>query len=142
MDIYIPALSSMDRKWYVVDAKGKTLGRLASEVAKVLRGKHKPTYTPYLDMGDYVIVVNADKFRVTGRKLEGKTYFSHSKYIGGWKEVTLAQMLKKNPESVIRRAIKGMMPKGALGNRMYRKLFVYAGSDHPHKAQKPEPLEF
>lgn len=142
MTSYVPTLQAIDRKWYVVDAEGKTLGRLASEVAKILRGKKKPVYTPFLDTGDYVIIVNASKFKVTGKKMTDKTYFSHSRYIGGWRNVTMQEMLKKCPEKVMEHAIKGMLPKGALGNQMYRKLFVYCTSDHPHQAQKPEPLEF
>ena len=134
--------ATIERKWYVVDATDKTLGRLASEVAKVLRGKNKPTYTPFLDTGDYVIIVNADKFKVTGKKMNQKTYFSHSKYIGGTKIVTLKEMLEKHPEQVIEHAVKGMLPKGALGNAMYKKLFVYCGPDHKHQAQKPEELTF
>ena len=142
MKSYVATPATIERKWYVVDASDKTLGRLASEVAKVLRGKHKPTYTPFLDTGDYVIIVNADKFKVSGRKMTQKTYFSHSKYIGGWKEVTLEEMLRKHPEKVLEHAVKGMLPKGALGNQMYRKLFVYCSAEHPHQAQKPEVLEF
>lgn len=138
---YVPTADDIDRKWYVVDAEGKTLGRLASKVARILRGKHKPIYTPFLDTGDYVIIVNASKFRVTGRKMSEKTYFSHSKYVGGWKKVTLEEMLKKHPEKVMEHAIKGMMPKGALGNKMYRKLFIYCTPDHPHQAQKPVELK-
>ena len=141
MKSYVATPATIERKWYVVDATDKTLGRLASEVAKILRGKHKPTYTPFLDTGDYVIIVNAGKFRVTGKKMTQKTYFSHSKYIGGWKEVTLEEMLKKHPEKVLEHAVKGMLPKGALGEQMYRKLFVYCDAVHPHQAQKPEALE-
>ena len=142
MNSFMATPSTIEKKWYVVDATDKTLGRLASEVAKVLRGKHKPTYTPFLDCGDYVIVVNAEKFAVTGKKMEQKTYFSHSEYVGGTKEVTLQQMLEKHPERVIEHAVKGMLPKGALGNQMYKKLFVYCGPDHKHAAQKPEALTF
>ena len=142
MKSYVATPATIERKWYVVDATDKTLGRLASEVAKVLRGKHKPTYTPFLDTGDYVIIVNAEKFKVTGKKMNQKTYFTHSKYIGGTKTLTLAQMLEKHPEQVIEHAVKGMLPKGALGNAMYRKLFVYCGPDHEHQAQKPEELTF
>lgn len=142
MKSYVATPATIERKWYVVDATDKTLGRLASEVAKVLRGKHKPTYTPFLDTGDYVIIVNAEKFKVTGKKMNQKTYFTHSKYIGGTKTLTLAQMLEKHPEQVIEHAVKGMLPKGALGNAMYRKLFVYCGPDHKHQAQKPEELTF
>ena len=142
MNSFMATPSTIERKWYVVDATDKTLGRLASEVAKVLRGKHKPTYTPFLDCGDYVIVVNAEKFAVTGKKMQQKTYFSHSDYVGGGKEVTLAEMTAKHPERVIEHAVKGMLPKGALGSQMYRKLFVYCGPDHKHAAQKPEALTF
>ena len=133
--------ATIDRKWYVVDAEGKTLGRLASEVAKVLRGKNKAIFTPHIDTGDYVIVVNADKVKVTGKKLDQKIYYHHSDYIGGMKETTLREMMNKHPERVIEYAVKGMLPKGPLGRQMYTKLFVYAGPDHKH-AQKPETLEF
>ena len=134
--------ATIDRKWYVVDAEGKTLGRLASEVAKVLRGKNKAIFTPHIDTGDYVIVVNADKVKVTGKKLDQKIYYHHSDYIGGMKETTLREMMNKHPERVIEYAVKGMLPKGPLGRQMYTKLFVYAGPDHKHSAQKPETLEF
>ena len=142
MKSYVATPATIERKWYVVDATDKTLGRLASEVAKVLRGKNKPTYTPFLDTGDYVIIVNAEKFKVTGKKMNQKTYFSHSKYIGGTRTLTLAEMLEKHPEQVIEHAVKGMLPTGALGNAMYRKLFVYCGPDHKHQAQKPVELTF
>lgn len=142
MKSYVATPATIERKWYVVDATDKTLGRLASEVAKVLRGKNKPTYTPFLDTGDYVIIVNADKFKVTGKKMVQKTYFSHSDYIGGAKFVRLDEMLEKHPERIVEHAVKGMLPKGALGNQMYRKLFVYCGPDHKHQAQKPEALDF
>ncbi len=141
MNSYMASPDTVERKWYVVDATGYTLGRLASEVALVLRGKNKPIYTPNVDCGDYVIIVNADKIKTTGKKLDKKVYFSHSHYIGGWKEVPLREMLDKHPERVIQNAVKGMLPKGALGKKMYSKLFVYAGPDHPHAAQKPEVLE-
>ena len=134
--------ATIDRKWYVVDAEGKTLGRLASEVAKVLRGKNKAIFTPHIDTGDYVIVVNADKVKVTGKKLDQKIYYHHSDYIGGMKETTLREMMNKHPERVIEYAVKGMLPKGPLGRQMYTKLFVYAGPDHKHAAQKPEVLTF
>ena len=134
--------SNIERKWYVVDAEGQTLGRLASEVAKVLRGKNKPIYTPHEDCGDYVIVVNADKIKVTGKKLEQKVYYHHSDYVGGLRSATLREMLEKHPDRVIEIAVKGMLPKGPLGRQMYKKLFVYAGPDHKHAAQKPEALEF
>ena len=134
--------ATVDRKWYVVDAEGMTLGRLASEVAKVLRGKNKPTFTPHVDTGDYVIVVNAEKIAVTGKKMDQKIYYSHSDYVGGLKSATLKEMLAKHPERVIEHAVKGMLPKGPLGRQMYKKLFVYAGPDHNHQAQKPEKLTF
>ena len=134
--------STIERKWYVVDATGYTLGRLSSEIAKVLRGKNKPTYTPHIDTGDYVIVVNADKIKVTGKKLDQKIYYHHSDYVGGMKETTLKEMLAKKPERVIELAVKGMLPKGPLGRQMYKKLFVYAGPEHKHAAQKPEVLTF
>ncbi|MDO4265055.1 MAG: 50S ribosomal protein L13 [Eubacteriales bacterium] len=142
MNSFVATPSTIERKWYVVDATDKTLGRLASEVAKVLRGKNKPTYTPHMDCGDYVIVVNAEKFKVSGKKMDDKVYFSHSDYVGGAKFVTLKEMLAKHPERVIEGAVKGMLPKGALGSKMYKKLFVYAGPDHKHAAQKPEVLTF
>ena len=131
----------MERKWYVVDAEGKTLGRLASEVANVLRGKNKPTYTPHIDTGDYVIVVNAEKIQVTGKKLDQKIYYHHSEYVGGMKEATLKEMMQKKPEFVITHAVKGMLPKGPLGRQMLKKLHVYAGPEHNHAAQKPETLD-
>ena len=134
--------ATIDRKWYVVDAEGKTLGRLASEVAKVLRGKNKAIFTPHIDTGDYVIVVNADKVKVTGKKLDQKIYYHHSDYIGGMKETTLREMMNKHPERVIEYAVKGMLPKGPLGRQMYTKLFVCAGPDHKHAAQKTETLEY
>ena len=140
MKTFMPSAKSIDRKWYVVDAEGQTLGRLATVVAATLRGKNKPTFTPFLDTGDYVIVVNADKITVTGKKLDQKTYFSHSKYIGGVKETTLREMLAKKPERVIEHAVIGMLPKGPLGRQMAKKLFVYAGAEHKHQAQKPETL--
>ncbi len=140
MKTYMPSAKSIDRKWYVVDAEGQTLGRLATVVAATLRGKNKPTFTPFLDTGDYVIVVNADKITVTGKKLDQKTYFSHSKYIGGVRETTLREMLAKKPERVIEHAVIGMLPKGPLGRQMAKKLFVYAGAEHNHQAQKPETL--
>ena len=138
---YMPSKADIERKWYVVDASGKTLGRLASEVAKVLSGKNKPTYTQFMDMGDYVIVVNADKIAVTGKKLEQKLYSHHTGYIGGLKQTTLKKMLETKPEAVITHAVKGMLPKNTLGRSMMRKLHVYAGAEHKHEAQKPEVLE-
>ena len=134
--------ATIERKWYVVDATGYTLGRLASEVAKILRGKNKPIFTPFIDTGDYVIITNADKIKVTGKKLEQKVYYRLSDYVGGMKETTLKEMLNKKPERVIELAVKGMLPKGPLGREMYKKLFVYAGPDHKHAAQKPEVLTF
>lgn len=131
----------IDRKWYVVDAAGCTLGRLASEVASVLRGKNKPIFTPHIDCGDYVIVVNADKVKVSGKKLDQKIYYHHSEYVGGMKEITLRELLAKKPEKVVEFAVKGMLPKGPLGRDMYRKLHVYAGPDHEQAAQKPEVME-
>lgn len=142
MKTFMASPDTIDRKWYVVDAEGKTLGRLASEIAKVLRGKHKPIFTPHMDTGDYVIVVNAEKIKVTGKKLEQKIYYKHSGYVGGMKETTLKDMLVKHPERVVEYAVKGMLPKGPLGRQMYRKLFVYVGPDHKHAAQKPEALTF
>lgn len=142
MKTFMASASSIDRKWYVVDATGYTLGRLASEVAKVLRGKNKPTYTPSMDTGDYVIVVNAEKVKVTGKKLDQKVYYRHSEYVGSLKETTLREMLNKHPERVIESAVKGMLPKGPLGREMYTKLHVYVGPDHKHEAQKPEVLTF
>ena len=133
---------NIERKWVVVDAEGQTLGRLASEVAKVLRGKNKPVYTPHVDTGDYVIIVNADKVKVSGKKLDQKIYYHHSDYVGGMKETTLKEMMAKKPEKVIELAVKGMLPKGPLGRTMYKKLFVYAGPEHKHEAQKPEVLTF
>ena len=142
MKTYMANPDKIERKWYVVDAEGCTLGRLASEVAKVLRGKNKPEYTPHIDTGDYVIVVNAAKVKVTGKKLQQKIYYNHSDYVGGMRETTLAEMMAKKPEKVIELAVKGMLPKGPLGREMYTKLFVYAGPEHKHQAQKPEALTF
>lgn len=141
MKSYMASPATIERKWYVVDAEGQTLGRLASQVASVLRGKNKPTYTPSMDTGDYVIVVNADKIKVTGKKLEQKIYYRHSDYVGGMKETTLKELLAKKPEDVINFAVKGMLPKGPLGRQMIKKLHVYAGPEHNHAAQKPEVLE-
>lgn len=134
--------TAVERKWYVVDAEGMTLGRLASEVAKVLRGKNKPIFTPHMDLGDFVIVVNAEKIKVTGRKLDQKIYYRHSEYVGGMKKTTLREMMAKKPERVVELAVKGMLPKGPLGRKMYKKLHVYAGPEHGHAAQKPEALTF
>ena len=142
MKTFMASPSTIDRKWYVVDATNMTLGRLASEVARVLRGKNKPIFTPHMDTGDYVIVVNAEKVKVTGKKMEQKIYYHHSDYVGGMKETTLKEMLAKKPENVVEHAVKGMLPKGPLGRQMYKKLHVYAGAEHPHAAQKPEVLAF
>ena len=142
MNTYMPNPAKVERKWYVVDAEGQTLGRLASEVAKVLRGKNKPIFTPHEDCGDFVIVVNAEKIKVSGKKLDQKIYYHHSDYVGGMKETSLRDMIAKHPERVIELGVKGMLPKGPLGRQMYKKLFVYAGADHKHEAQKPEVLTF
>jgi len=133
--------NEVERTWYVVDAEGKTLGRLSTEIARILRGKHKPSYTPHVDTGDYVIVINADKVRVTGKRLDQKMYYRHSGYMGGLKTIPLRRMLETHPERVIERAVKGMLPKNRLGRQMYKKLKVYASPDHPHQAQQPQPLE-
>ena len=142
MQTYMANPDKIERKWYVVDAEGCTLGRLASGVASVLRGKNKPQFTPHVDTGDYVIVVNADKIKVTGKKMDQKIYYNHSDYVGGMKETTLKEMMAKKPEKVVALAVKGMLPKGPLGRQMYTKLFVYAGPEHKHAAQKPEVLTF
>ena len=142
MQTYMANPDKIERKWYVVDADGCTLGRLASGVASVLRGKNKPQFTPHVDTGDYVVVVNAEKVKVTGKKLDQKVYYNHSDYVGGMKETTLKEMMAKKPEKVVELAVKGMLPKGPLGREMYTKLFVYAGPEHKHAAQKPEVLTF
>ena len=142
MKTFMASPATIDRKWYVVDATGMTLGRLASEIAKVLRGKNKAIFTPHIDTGDYVIVINAEKIAVTGKKLDQKIYYHHSDYVGGMKETTLREKLAKKPESVIELAVKGMLPKGPLGRQMLTKLHVYAGAEHKHEAQKPEVLTF
>ena len=142
MQTYMANPDKIERKWYVVDAEGCTLGRLASGVASVLRGKNKPQFTPHVDTGDYVIVVNADKIKVTGKKMDQKIYYNHSDYVGGMKETTLKEMMAKKPEKVVELAVKGMLPKGPLGREMYTKLFVYAGPEHKHAAQNPEVLTF
>ena len=142
MKTYMANPDKIERKWYVVDAEGATLGRLASEIAKVLRGKNKPEYTPHIDTGDYVIVVNAEKVKVTGKKLQQKVYYNHSDYVGGMRETTLAELLAKKPEKVIELAVKGMLPKGPMGRDMIKKLHVYAGPEHANQAQKPEFLTF
>ena len=133
--------ATIERKWHVIDANGHTLGRLSSEIAKILRGKHKPTYTPFMDTGDYVIVVNADKIKVTGKKLDQKIYYNHSDYVGGMRETTLRELNAKKPGESIKLAVKGMLPKGPLGRQMITKLHVYAGPEHDNAAQKPEVLE-
>ena len=142
MKTFMASPATIDRKWYVVDATGMTLGRLASEVAKVLRGKNKPIFTPHIDTGDYVIVINAEKIAVTGKKLDQKIYYRHSDYVGGLKQATLREKLANKPEEVIELAVKGMLPKGPLGRQMFKKLFVYAGPEHKHAAQKPGVLTF
>ena len=142
MKTFMASSATIDRKWYVVDATDMTLGRLASEVAKVLRGKNKPIFTPHIDCGDNVIVINAEKIKVTGKKMDQKVYYHHSDYVGGLKEATLREKLAKKPEQVIELAVKGMLPKGPLGRQMFTKLHVYAGPEHKHEAQKPEVLTF
>ena len=142
MQTYMANPDKIERKWYVVDADGCTLGRLASGVASVLRGKNKPQFTPHVDTGDYVIIVNADKIKVTGKKMDQKIYYHHSDYVGGMKETTLKEMMAKKPEKVLELAVKGMLPKGPLGRSMIKKLHVYAGPEHNHAAQKPEVLTF
>lgn len=142
MKSFIAKPHEVERKWYVIDAEGKNLGRLASEVASILRGKKKPIYTPHVDTGDYVIIVNADKIVVTGNKMKQKVYKRHTGYPGGLKEITLEKLLDKKPEEVLKHAIKGMLPKGRLGRQMYTKLKVYAGPEHNHQAQKPEVWNF
>lgn len=141
MKTYSAKAQEIEQKWYVVDAQGKTLGRLASQVASILRGKHKAIFTPHVDCGDFVIIINADKVWTTGRKLDQKVYYRHSGYPGGLKEITLRDQLEKFPERVIETAVRGMLPKNKLGRQMYKKLKVYAGPSHPHEAQKPEPLD-
>ena len=142
MKTFMANPAKIERKWYVVDATGMTLGRLASEVAKILRGKNKPVFTPHEDTGDYVIITNAEHIKVTGKKLDQKVYYHHSDYVGGMKETTLREMLNKKPEKVIELAVKGMLPKGPLGRQMMTKLHAYAGAEHDHQAQKPETLTF
>lgn len=131
---------TVDRKWFVVDAEGQTLGRMCTKIATVLKGKHKPSYTPHVDTGDNVIVINADKIRLTGSKMEQKVYLSYSMYPGGQKSITAKELMVKKPYAVVERAVKGMLPKNKLGRAMFKKLFVYAGEEHPHAAQKPENL--
>lgn len=138
---YMAKADEVERKWYIIDASGKTLGRMASEIAKILRGKHKPTYTPHVDTGDYVVVVNAEKVKVTGKKKQNKIYYHHTGYPGGLKEINLEKLLQQRPETVIENAVKGMLPHNRLGRKMFKKLKVYAGSNHPHQAQKPQVWE-
>lgn len=135
------ASSGIDRKWFVVDADGQTLGRLASSIAQILKGKHKPIYSPHLDVGDYVIVVNAERIAVTGRKMDQKIYYRHTGYPGGIRQNTLRDLLVRHPTHALKFAVKGMLPKNRLGRKMIRKLKIYAGPEHPHQAQQPEPLE-
>lgn len=138
---FIAKPAQIERKWYVIDAEGHTLGRLSSEIAKILRGKHKPIFTPHVDTGDHVIVINADKIKVTGNKLEDKLYYRHSGYIGKLKTTNLRELMQNKPTQAISLAVKGMLPKNTLGRATFRKLSVYAGPEHPHQAQKPEILE-
>ena len=142
MKTYMANPDKIERKWYVVDAEGQTLGRMASEIAKVLRGKNKPEFTPHVDTGDYVIVINAEKIKVSGKKLQQKIYYNHSDFVGGMRETTLAELLAKKPEKVVELAVKGMLPKGPLGRQMLKKLHVHAGAEHTQQAQKPEVLTF
>jgi large subunit ribosomal protein L13 len=141
MKTYIPKVTEINKKWYVVDVGGKVLGRQAGRIARILMGKNKPQYTPHLDTGDFVIVVNADKITLTGKKQFQKEYFHFTGYPGGLRSKTFHQMLGTKPETIMREAVKGMLPKNRLGRKMLKKLFVYRGSNHPHQAQKPEPLE-
>mgnify|MGYP002646489020 FL=1 len=141
MKSYMQKKETVERKWYVINAEGKPLGRVASKAAHILRGKHKATYTPHIDCGDYVIIVNASKVLLTGNKLEDKKYYSHSQYPGGLRTRTAKEMIEKYPEEMVEKAVKGMLPKNRLGRAMYKKLFVYAGSDHKHMAQKPSEMD-
>ena len=141
MKSYMQKKETVERKWYVIDAEGKPLGRVASKAAHILRGKHKATYTPHIDCGDYVIIVNASEVLLTGNKLEDKKYYSHSQYPGGLRTRTAKEMIEKYPEEMVEKAVKGMLPKNRLGRAMYKKLFVYAGSDHKHMAQKPSEMD-
>lgn len=138
---FTPRAGDIERSWYVVDADGKTLGRLASQIAHVLRGKHKPTYSPHMDLGDHIVVINAEKIHVTGRKAEQKVYYRHTGYPGGLRTTTYEDMMKKHPDRILRTAIKGMMPNNVLGRQMFKKLRIYAGSEHGHAAQQPQALE-
>ncbi len=141
MNTFMQKKETVERKWYVIDAEGKSLGRVASKAANILRGKHKPTFTPHIDCGDYVIIINAEKVNLTGDKLNKKVYYNHSGYTGGLRERTAKIMVEKYPEEMVERAVKGMLPKGRLGRQTYKKLFVYKGNEHNHEAQKPEVLE-
>ncbi|PID86077.1 MAG: 50S ribosomal protein L13 [Chloroflexi bacterium] len=141
MKTYVAKPAEVERSWYIIDAEGQTLGRLASQIAAVLRGKHKPTFTPHVDCGDYVVVINAEKIHVTGQRLEKKKYYRHSGYPGGLKEITLADQLERFPTRPVELAVKGMLPKNKLGRKMFKKLKVYAGPEHPHAAQQPVPME-
>ena len=141
MKSYMQKKETVERKWYVIDAEGKPLGRVASKAAHMLRGKHKPTFTPHIDCGDYIIIVNAEKVLLTGNKLNDKKYYNHSMYAGGLRERTAKEMIERYPEEMIERAVKGMLPKGRLGRQMYKKLFVYAGPEHKHESQKPTVIE-
>ncbi len=138
---YTPRAGDIERSWYVVDADGKTLGRLASQIAHVLRGKHKPAYSPHMDLGDHIVVINAEKIRVTGRKAEQKVYHRHTGYPGGLRTTTYEEMLNKHPDRILRTAVKGMMPNNVLGRQMFKKLRIYAGPEHEHAAQQPKPLD-
>ncbi len=141
MKTYVTKPAEVEHAWYVVDAEGQTLGRLASQIASVLRGKHKPTFSPYMDAGDFVIVINAEKIAVTGRRMDQKRYYRHSQYPGGLREMTLREQLDRHPTRVVHLAVRGMLPKNTLGRNMLKKLKVYAGSEHPHEAQQPVPME-
>jgi len=142
MKTFMASPTTIKRKWYVVDATDMTLGRMATEIASILRGKNKPIFTPHADTGDYVIVINAEKIKLTGKKMDQKAYFRHSGYVGSWRMIPIKEVLKRNPERVVEHAVKGMLPKGPLGRQMYKKLFVYAGPSHKHIAQKPEAITF
>ncbi|MCI6108292.1 MAG: 50S ribosomal protein L13 [bacterium] len=141
MKSYMQKKETVERKWYVIDAEGKSLGRVAALAATYLRGKHKPTYTPHIDCGDNIIIINAEKVALTGNKLNNKMYYNHSQYLGGLRERTAKEMIEKYPVEMVERAVKGMLPHNRLGRQMYKKLFVYTGSEHKHEAQKPEMLE-
>ncbi|OGR07692.1 MAG: 50S ribosomal protein L13 [Deltaproteobacteria bacterium RIFOXYD12_FULL_50_9] len=142
MKTYLAPVKEIERKWYVVDAQGKVLGRLASEIAMRLRGKHKPTFSTFIDNGDFIVVVNADKIRLTGKKWDEKMYYNHSGYMGGLKEMTAAELFARKPEDLIKKAVQGMLPKNTLGRAQLNKLKIYIGAEHPHAAQMPEVLEF